>query len=178
MFEKDDLPFIHTLRKDEDSFSLTLGLKQYPNLMNSEAWLEQKMRTNTDYKYFVICLKENEQPIGFLSANNIDLINRKAEWGGIVLLPQYTSKGIGKLAGELLMDYLYGELGIHLIYGFVNVENFGSFKMAEKLGFKRTGQIPEFIYKNYTYQNVYIYALTRIEYLEHKLHSKKVAEIL
>lgn len=167
MFEKKDLAFIHKLRTDEENFSLTLRVRAFASLEDSEAWLEHKMQKNAQYQYLAICLKDTHEIIGFTSVNNIDFISRKAEWGGLVIAREYASKGYGKQTGKLLLDFLFGDLGMHLIYGYVQEENIGSQKLADAAGFKRTGYIPEYAYKNYKYHNVYIYALTRPEYFLH-----------
>ena len=165
MFEKEDLPFIHKLRADEANFALTLRVKDFVSLDDSKAWLEHKMRKTENYKYFAICLKDTNKVIGFISLNNIDLINRNAECGGLVIAEEYASQGVGQLTSNLILDYVYGHLGLNLLYLYIQEDNISSQKLGEKLGFKRTGYIPEFSYKNYKYHNVYIYALTRQEYL-------------
>ena len=164
-FEKEDLPFIHKLRTDESNFALTLRVKDFASLEDSKAWLEHKMQKNEQYKYFAICLKDTNEAIGFISINNIDLINRKAECGGFVIAEEYALQGVGQLTSDLVLDYLFGHLGLNLIYLYIQEDNISSQKLGEKMGFKRTGYIPEFSYKNYKYHNVYIYALTRQEYL-------------
>lgn len=167
MFEKADLPFIHKLRTDEENFSLTLRVKEFASIEDSESWLEHKMRKNERYKYFAICLKDTHEVVGFTSINNIDLINRKVEWGGLVIAREYASKGYGKQTGKLLLDYLYGDLGMQVVYAYVQEDNIGSQRLGDVAGFKKTGYIPDFIYKNYKYYSVYIYALTRPEYILH-----------
>lgn len=167
MFEKKDLPFIHKLRTDEENYALTLRVKEFFSIEDSESWLEHKMQKNELYKYFAICLKDTHKVVGFTSINNIDLINRKVEWGGLVIAREHASKGYGKQTGQLLLDYLYGDLGMHLVYAYVQEDNIGSQRLGDVAGFTKTGYIPDFAYKNYKYYNVYIYALTRAEYFAH-----------
>lgn len=175
MFEKKDLPVIHKLRIDEEHFTLTLRVKEFVSLEDSESWLQHKMQKNTKDKYFAICLKETNEVIGFTSVNEIDFISRKAEWGGLVIAREYASKGYGKLTVILLLDYLFGDLGMHLIYAYIQEGNIGSQKLAEMIGSTQTGYIPDYVYKNFNYHSVYIYALTRTEYLAHnKLSTEEV----
>ena len=76
-FEYSDLTFINELRNDDTLYELTCGNKYHISSERDKKWIEDKIFNNYHQLYLVVCSNEDKKPIGYLSASNIDYINRK-----------------------------------------------------------------------------------------------------
>ena len=163
-FEYSDLNIINALRNDDSIFQTTGGNKYYISSGYDKKWIEDKVFNNYNQLYLVICNSEDHKPLGYISANNIDYVNRKAEWGGIVIAKEVNSKGIGTEAGYLLLKHLFEELGMNMVYAYVKEDNKASYRFSEKYGFKKDGLIRDFVFKQNGYHNAYIFTMLKSEY--------------
>ncbi|MER1956094.1 MAG: GNAT family protein [Solibacillus sp.] len=163
-FEHSDLDLLNSIRNDDTLFSTTTGNKYYISSEHDKKWIEDKIFNNSNQLYLVICCSEKHQPMGYTSANNIDYLNRKAEWGGMVISKDFNSKGMGTEAGYLFLDHLFGELGMNMVYAYVNENNKASYRLSEKYGFTKDGLIRDFVYKQNRFHNAYIFSMLRGEY--------------
>jgi RimJ/RimL family protein N-acetyltransferase len=128
-------------------------------------WIEDKIFSKSDI-YLAVCDKDNEIIIGYLSINNIDFRNRKAEWGGMIIGDKnYWGKGVGTEAARLMLKFVFEELNINLFWAFWIEENYASIKIGEKIGFKKIGLLPQSIYKNNKYHNQLIMYMLKDDYL-------------
>lgn len=171
-FEYSDLSFLNSIRNDDILFQSTIGNKYYISSEYDKKWIEDKIFNNYNQLYLVICCNENHKPMGYICANNIDYINRKAEWGGIVISNEVNSKGIGTDAGYLLLNHLFEELGMNMVYAYVKEDNKASFRLSEKYGFKKDGLIRNFVYKQNSFHNVYVFTMLKSEYENVQLHKE------
>lgn len=163
-FEYGDLPFLNKIRNDPVLFSKTCGTKYFISSEWDKKWVEDKIFNNKYQLYLMICLSENLTPIGYICAINIDYINRKAQWGGIVIDTSYSRKGYGTESAHLLLNYLFCELGMHMICGHWREDHTASLKMAEKLGFRVDGTLRDYVYREGRYHNVKLLSILRSEY--------------
>jgi ribosomal-protein-alanine N-acetyltransferase len=62
--------------------------------------------------------------------------------------PRYCGKGYATEASNALIHYLFESVGISAIYGDCDVQNVSSWKLLERLGFKRISQLDNQSYKN------------------------------
>lgn len=163
-FEYSDLDFINKLRNDDSLFELTCGNKYYISSARDQKWLEDKIFNNSSQLYFMICTVENSESVGYTSAVNIDYINRKAEWSGILLEKEFSGKGYGTECGLLVLNHLFCELGMNMVYAFVREDHSASLRMVEKLGFHVNGLIRDFGFKRNSFFNVHIVTILKSEF--------------
>lgn len=163
-FEYSDLNFLNKIRNDDIIFPSTTGNKYYISSEHDKKWIEDKIFNNYSQLYLVICCSESHTPIGYLSANNIDYINRKAELGGTVVTKEYNCKGIATGATYLFLNHLFGELGLNMVYAYIKEDNTASNRLPEKFGLKKDGIIRDFVYKQNRYHNVFIYTMLKSEF--------------
>lgn len=62
--------------------------------------------------------------------------------------PEYGRKGYATEAGKELVRYLFETIGVDAIYGDCDVRNKSSWKLLERLGFRRIEKLDEQSYKN------------------------------
>lgn len=165
-FEYDDLLFINKLRNEEGLFEFTCGNKYYISSERDKKWIEDKIFNNSTQLYLMLCKIDDSQPIGYICAVNIDYVNKKAQWGGIVIDEKFAGVGYGTEGGHLLLDHLFCELGMNMVYGFWREDHASSLKMAEKIGFHIDGLARAYVYKQNKFHNAFMCSILKSEYEE------------
>jgi len=159
-FEIEDYKLINKWRKDEEIQSLTGGNKFFVSSEREKKWVEDKIFNDINEIYCAICLKENNKMIGYISLNNIDLRNRKAFWGGMLIGDKSErNKGYATNAAYLMLKYGFEELNLNKITSEWLEDNKASIIIGKMIGFKQEGIFKKEIYKNGKYNNVIIMSL-------------------
>jgi len=84
--------------------------------------------------------KTNDHHLGNVSLQQIDFINRNAEFAIIIGDKEYWGKGFASEAATLLIGHGFRELNLHRIYCGTSVKNIAMQKLAEKVGMKQEGR--------------------------------------
>lgn len=158
-FEPSDLSMLNRLRNDSYFFEYTCGNKFYISSEWDKEWIEDKIHNNSKQLYLMVCKKDNGAPIGYIGVTNIDYINRKAQFGGIVISKEYAGQGFASETTMMLVNHLFNELGMNIIYGYWRADHMASIKMAQKAGFEEVGLFPDFVYKQGKYHDARILVL-------------------
>lgn len=163
-FNLEDHDKIFEWLSNQEILELTSGNKYFASKDYVKKWLEGKIFDKKNL-YLGICLSENASLIGYLSINDIDHLNRKATWGGLLIgEKKYWGKGLGTVAARLMLDFVFNELNINLFWAFWLEEHMASIKMGEKVGFKKIGLLPQSVFKKGEYRNQVIMYLLREDY--------------
>ena len=72
--------------------------------------------------------------------------------------------GYGKEAIERLLAYLFDELDLHRVIAITDVENFASFSMLDRLGFRREGHFVENLRFKGNWGSEYYYGMLKREW--------------
>ncbi|MFA6308361.1 MAG: GNAT family protein [Clostridia bacterium] len=163
-FEYDDLSFINQLRNNDMLFDLTCGNKYYISSERDKKWIEDKISNNYNQIYLMVCTKEDDKPIGYICCNDVDYINRKAHWSGLLLNEDFLNKGYGTESSILLIEYLFYELGMNLIYGFVRTDHPASVKMLVKVGMQTDGILRDYVFKRNRYHDVFLVSILKKDF--------------
>jgi len=99
-----------------------------------------------DHIVFSIYHKEDKKLIGVCGLNRIHWFNRSANAFLIIGETDYWNKQIATEATTLLLKYAFEELNLHRVTGGVAIDNIGSWKVAEKVGFTFEGISKEDFY--------------------------------
>ncbi|WDC84804.1 GNAT family protein [Caloramator sp. mosi_1] len=94
---------------------------------------------------FAIVLNEVDKLIGNVGLHNINWISRTAEIGILIGDKFYWGQGYAKEAMELLLDYAFNMLNLHMVYLKVYGYNVSAIRCYEKVGFKYAGRLREAI---------------------------------
>ena len=168
-FEPDDYKKLNELRNDDDIFEFTCGNKYFISSEWDRKWVEDKIFNNDKYIYLAICLRKNNELIGYTSINQIDHRNRKAQWGGIVIDKNFKSKGYATEVGQIILDFVFNELGLFRFYSSIIESNAASLRFTEKLGFTNEGIFRSSVYKKGNFHNEVLIAFLKDDY--NKLYS-------
>lgn len=165
-FKEDDYKQINIWRNDRDIQKLVSTSFKYVSEAIEREWVKNKMMDNRKDIYLSICLKEDDKMIGYISINDIDLLNRTAKGGGIVLDRKYQD-GIARYeVGILIRKLVFDDLNINRYEGKCLAEHITSRIVMEATGYKLEGIIRESVYKDGIYHDQCIYSLLRADYYE------------
>ncbi len=102
--------------------------------------------------------------LGVFTLSHVDPLLGQAE-GGMVLRKELRGQGLGKAVSRRLMtDLVFGQLGLRRLYGSTLETNVAALRVAERLGMKREGQVPNDIYLNGKYVGTVHLGLTREDF--------------
>lgn len=121
---------------NDKTVSENIGLDtKITTLEGEREWL----RKNQNEYNFAIVLKKNDELIGNISFDEVDLIHRNACLGIFIGDEKHRGKGYGKEAIKLLLEYGFNNLNLNNIM--LNVYSFNkrAIKVYESLGFKKFG---------------------------------------
>ena len=91
--------------------------------------------------WFTVCLRETDEPIGAVGLIDVDYVNLFAETGSFFHRPDYRGNGYGSEAKQLLLEYAFDILGLHMIQSWVYFPNTRSAAALRKQGYTEAGQV-------------------------------------
>lgn len=166
--EKEDLEVLRKLHNEKNTI-LQMGTVEYVSTIEQIKWWENGV-SDSKNKRFAIVFAESNSVLGRLRIQNIDHINKNCEVG-LDILPDYRGKGYGKKCYQMVMEFLFLQWNMHMIYLKVADFNPLSKKLYKSLGFRETGKFPECLYRYGKYWDWLIMAILRNEYFNMRIKS-------
>ena len=111
------------------------------------------------YQLAILSLKSDEL-VGDLYVHFIDQDQIEI---GFTVSPLHQGKSVATEAVSSLLGYVFGELKRHRVVATTDVKNTASYRLLEKLGFRREGHFIQNIYFKGAWGDEYQYALLRSE---------------
>ncbi|WP_281555997.1 GNAT family protein [Thalassomonas sp. RHCl1] len=120
---------------------------------------------STDYSKFgavgewyqlAITMLESDELVGDLAIHFID--ENQVELG-FTVAPEYQGQGVATESVSIFLNYLFTVLNKHRVIATTDVENVASYKLLEKLGFRREAHFVKNIYFKGAWGDEYQYAL-------------------
>lgn len=166
--EPEDFVLINIWRNSRELQALTCGHFRYVSKLIEKKWVESKAASNEKDVYLAICSTEApHHMIGYASLNDVNHLDRKAHWGGIVIDPDYHHDFDYLLDSVLLiLQHAFDDLNLNRLTGSCLSEHKASRRMMEMACFICEGEERQSIYKNATYHNVLKYSILASEYYE------------
>jgi len=162
--ELDDYVLINKWRNDPDVSKYLGGNVFFVSSERERKSIENKILDDSKNIYLSICDISTNQLIGYTSINNLDLRNRKAEWGGTLIGDkQFLGKGLGKEASALMLRFLFDQYPIHKCYAYCLEEHPVTQKLFNSLGFKKDGTLRDDIFKHGEFKNILLFSIIRDE---------------
>lgn len=115
-----------------------------------------------------IIVKRGKKHIGNISLQQIDFINRSAEFAILMGDKKYWGKGIAKEASLLILNHGFSELNLHRIYCGTASENIAMQKLAEFLSMSEEGRRKEAQFKNGKFNDIIEYGILEKDFLKNK----------
>lgn len=108
--------------------------------------------------------KSAKKHIGNISLQEINYIDRSAEFAIIMGEKDVWGKGYASEAGKALIQHAFHSLNLHRVYVGTASNNIGMQKLALKLGFEQEGIRREALYNKGNYYDIIEYGMLRLDY--------------
>lgn len=139
---------------------------RFPNYdEDMRAYYESTIKSRSNL-ILAICDKETDAHIGNVSLQDIDHLNRSAEFAIMIGEKAFWGKGIGKEAMKLIVGHGFRELNLHRIMLGTAEDNVGMQKLALALGFMEEGRSREAMWKGGKWKSLVHYGLLESEWKE------------
>lgn len=143
--------YIRPPESDEETMEIVMQLSKPWNLALGQ------------WNGLVICLKEDDSLVGEIVFRIEDWENQRAELG-YRLSESAAGKGICTEAANLLIKYLFEHLGFFKIVAKCDPRNISSYRVMEKLGFKREAYFKKHYLIGDEWTDQYDYGLLASQY--------------
>ena len=165
-FETTDLELLNQWHNDEEINLLTTGRKYFVSSEYDKKWLENKMFDNNSQVYCAICETESKKMIGYTGLTEIDYVNRKAFWGGLVIGDKAArNKGFATSASIQILKYGFCELGLNKIWAYwLDEHKTALFTTGKMLGFVKEGLLRQDVFKGNKFHDVIIMSLLKADF--------------
>jgi len=141
---------------------------RFPNYkQNMEEYYNNVIKSKNNLILAIID-KKNDRHIGNISLQEIDQINRSAEFAIIIGDKSCWGRGDGREAAGLIISHGFKSLNLNRIYCGTAEDNIGMQKLAESIGFKKEGVAKQALFKDGRYKDVINFGLTKDDYIEKK----------
>ena len=162
-----DVPAIVALRNDPSTLLQLHDANQY-NVTETENWLRALASTSKRYSIFEWVNSPGMPPdcgefLGLVRIDRIDSVNRNCAVG-LDLVAAHRGKGLAAKVYAWLLDYLFHQLNMHMVYLEVLESNERAIRLYERLGFRVDGRLRQRIFRNGTYEDSILMSLLRSEY--------------
>ncbi|WP_158843831.1 GNAT family N-acetyltransferase [Algibacter sp. L1A34] len=159
--EPEDLEFIHAIENDEAVWEISNTQTPYSKFLIKQ-YLEEAHRDIYDVKQLRLVISNHQdEAIGLIDLFDFDVKNGRAGIGVLVKDEVDRSKGAGKEALFLLVNYSFTHLDLHQLYCNISEENTISIKLFTNQGFKQIGLKKDWNYVNGSYKNEYLFQLIK-----------------
>lgn len=159
--EPEDMEMLRKIKDDPWSESLVGGWSLPVSRLQQLTWYENLNKEQHTIRFIIET--ENEVAVGSVMLINIDWKNRSAETG-IIIVREYSSKGIGFDAAMTRTKFAFEELNLIRLESNILAHNVVSQRLALKVGYKLEGIRHKAVYKNGQYHDVFVYSILRDEY--------------
>jgi [ribosomal protein S5]-alanine N-acetyltransferase len=163
MEEEDALTFTEWMNDPELRSFLTI---RFPLSLKAEKeWINGMTVKGTPRDIpLAIERRSDGRLIGSVGLHQIDWVTRRASTGIIICPASMRGKGYGTEAKNLLIDYAFGELGLHSLWALAVEGNAPSVHALEKQGYERNGLYREAVLVKGVRRNLIYFDLLREEW--------------
>lgn len=107
-----------------------------------ENWIKTMIETGMAVQ-MMICLKEDNVPVGSVYVRDIDRTHHKGEYGIFIGEESVRGKGIGTAAAKQMIAYAFDELKLHRLFLRVFADNEQAIRSYEKAGFQKEAYLKD-----------------------------------
>lgn len=94
--------------------------------------------TPSYYRFWAVADAETDRCLGLVNYHDGHIRSKRASIGYIID-PSRQRQGIATEAVSAMLDFCFGELGLHRVQAFIHPDNTASIALVENLGFRREG---------------------------------------
>lgn len=139
--EKADAKIVAEWARKETEAFWDIGRHLPSSIIHAASGQKIQESDKPEYIFFSVCLRENDEVIGAVGLIDVDYVNLFAETGSFFHRPDYRGSGYGSEAKQLLLEYAFDFLGLHMVQSWVYYPNTRSAAALRKQGYTEAGQI-------------------------------------
>ena len=151
-----DLDRTQRWHNDRSLYETLAGPFRYASRAVEEEWLRRAQAPSAQQVNLAICLSATSEHIGNIYLREIDWIARHAELHIFIGDPRQRGNGYGRAAVRQLIDYAFGDLGLHRVYLFVLADNHAAQRAYVACGMVHEGVLRDHAYKAGAYRDVLV----------------------
>ncbi len=147
-FDKKNLSFLHAIRTDKTVTEMA-GIKKHTSLSETEDLMNKTISSYStgNALWWILFLKNNQEPIGYAGIWNIQKEHLKGELG-YMLKPSYFNKGYMTEALQTIIDFGFNKLFLHRLEAYIDSDNIASINLLRKFNFQQEAFLKEdYIFK-------------------------------
>lgn len=129
----------------ENDIDLYLDKNQYSKYEYNELKVDEYIKKQNKLERIPLAIMVDDYIAGEILIKNIEK-NTGCTFSIIMKNSNYKGKGYGTKAEQLLIDYIFNELNIPVIYADAVISNIRSQHVLEKVGFKEIKRDNQYIY--------------------------------
>ena len=157
--EPEDLEFVYAIENDEAVWEISNTQTPYSRYLIKQ-YLEQAHKDIFEVKQLRLVISHYDQEVlGLIDLFDFDFKNKRAGIGILIKDEKNRTKGYGKEALKLLINYGFSHLGLHQLYCNISEENQASIQLFSNQGFKNIGLKKDWNYVNGSFKNEYLFQL-------------------
>lgn len=122
-----------------------------------EKWLKEMIDSGKGYQ-FMICLTDNDEPVGSTYLRDYDPLHNKAEFGFFLSSSEVRGRGIGSESLMLTLEFAFDELKLHKVFARAFSDNQASINSFLKCGFKKEACLKDEVRINGGYRDIVLLA--------------------
>ena len=127
-------------------------------------WMETQVLARKCYQ-FIIVDEDLNADVGSVFLRDVDMSNKKAEFGIFIGDDLSRGKGIGTNATKQILKFAFEELELNKVFLRVFASNLGAIKSYEKAGFKKEGLFYQDVIINGTSEDLVFMAILKKEWI-------------
>ena len=124
-------------------------------------WLEEVVGSGKAIQY-IICIDEDSHPVGSVYFSNVE--KTKAEYGIFIGEDDAVKRGVGTVAGSLLLEEGFRRFRFEEIYLRVFTDNISAIKSYEKVGFQIAETLKDVECSTGEKKDMFLMKITRGDY--------------
>lgn len=160
---RENYPLYATWYGDSEVWHLTSWASAPLSRTTVERLFEDREKSASDDS-FAIHVKGKREPIGVINLMNVSEANSSADMSIILGPAEERDRGYGADAIGTLLDYAFGELGLHRVALSVFEFNEAAIATYEKLGFRKEGRYREAIKRDEVFHDAILMSLLEPEW--------------
>jgi ribosomal-protein-alanine N-acetyltransferase len=118
--------------------------------------------TPSYYRFWAVADAKTDRCLGMVNYHAGHIRSKRVAIGYIVD-PAHHRKGIATEAVAAMLDFCFGELGIHRVQAFIHPDNTASCKLVEKLGFRCEGLLRDHLRVSGVWRDDTLFALLKTD---------------
>jgi len=163
--EPEDLEFVYAIENDEVIWEVSNTQTPYSKFLIRQ-YLENAHQDIYEAKQLrlAICKNDSDTAIGLIDLFDFDPRNKRAGIGIVIQSQEERSKGFGKEALELLIDFSFTQLQLHQLFANIGVDNDSSLNLFATFGFQKIGIKKDWLYINNSFKDEAIFQLLNLKH--------------